>query len=31
MDFNLPEDEKLAKKKAYFIKREKCEKFLEVS
>lgn len=31
MDFSLPEEEKLAKKKAYVAMKEKCEKFLEVS
>jgi hypothetical protein len=31
MDFTMPEEEKLQKKKAYMAMKEKCEKFLEVS
>lgn len=31
MDFTMPEEEKLAKKKAYMAMKEKCEKFLEVT
>lgn len=31
MDFTLPEEEKAAKKKAYLVMKEKCEKYLEVS